>query len=350
MRAEYNKLFHSSQTAKDYACRRGELRVYLPHLDLSNKKDPINHRFFTESMVAEKWPSTDDFIESLVGSFSGRQATRDQDIIDLDDIERERRRIRYKHLRNQADERINNGNVTIEELEKLLEIADSENAELDARLKQEVKRANASDKKCDELELLNEELEDKARRAKQNQARAEKEAQATKEQALFSQKRAQTLDSLTNIPRNSPQVLKLIEAAYDDRMVVLEEAYRSSKVYKEGGKLLDQWELLMTLPTILWPLLFDRAKEPLDLEGTYSSSSHCDLAMHEGATTRRNQKMMAERDRRYHGQTIRCEPHIRTRERRSDFRVYFWVDQKRQLIVIGHCGKHLTTAGTDKQR
>lgn len=351
IRPLYNNLFIKGSPSWNYGCSRGSLRVYLPHIDINDSHGSIAHRYFTQQQVDDKWPDQDSFIESLVGSFSGRQVTHEGDIVDIDDVDRERRRLRYQLLRKQADERIKSGEASIGELEELLSIADGDCNELTMRLKKANERANNAELKVNQLEAEIDSIEGTKHRIERerNEALDHYETERRKAEALS--ERARQIDSLTQMPSTLEEALDFVGRSYPDRVVVLEDARRSSRDYRcEKVRLFEQWELLMTIPVVLWNLVFGPEEHPANIEEAYSSQTKYVLTMREKSTTRDNPKMMKERERKYQGDTILCEPHIRPGERRGTFRVHLYFDMARNLIVIGHCGNHLTTAGTRRRR
>lgn len=160
--------------------------------------------------------------------------------------------------------------------------------------------------------------------------------------------RAETIDHLDKFPDTLSEMLRLICSWYPDRVVVLKAAYKSADAYKREGGHAEWWSILHSIPTVMWDLRFGDAAEGLS-EKSYRARCGYEYSPREGSQTRKNPAFMRELDRQYQGKTIRCEPHIKGRDKNSDFRVYLWHDENRQLIVIGHCGKHLDTAGTDRR-
>jgi hypothetical protein len=65
---------------------------------------------------------------------------------------------------------------------------------------------------------------------------------------------------------------------------------------------------------------------------------------------RDDRKLMALRKRHYEGQELDFSPHAKLQKGGKDLRVHFYADHTRKLIVIGHCGDHLKTAGTARRK
>lgn len=101
---------------------------------------------------------------------------------------------------------------------------------------------------------------------------------------------------------------------------------------------------------MLWSLYFDDDVMSCDVANEYRARSGYELALTEKKLTKADSKKMSERRRWYKGAEIDITPHIKGREKNPKFafRLHYYVDRDGRRIVIGHCGAHLTTAGTQK--
>lgn len=158
---------------------------------------------------------------------------------------------------------------------------------------------------------------------------------------------AQSLEGLEHLPNDLDSVLCLAEQLWPDRIVVLDEAHRSARAFA-GTNLDEQWQVVSSVATKLWPLYFEGDCD--DVAAAYEQASGYDLALTEGKLTKADASMMRLRQRTYHGETIDVTPHIKGRDSSAAMalRLHYHVDRKRHLIVIGHCGAHLTTYGTQR--
>ena len=102
----------------------------------------------------------------------------------------------------------------------------------------------------------------------------------------------------------------------------------------------------------LWPLYFESHDEEGAIDSRYQAESGYELAFHESSMTNNNASLKKLRERSYDGRTVDITPHVKGKcgKRDSKFRVHFCVDNEKKLLVIGHCGAHLETAGTRKVR
>ena len=93
------------------------------------------------------------------------------------------------------------------------------------------------------------------------------------------------------------------------------------------------------------------AKEsPDDVQKDYQAATSFELALTEGSMTNKGAKYMKQRERIYRGQIVSIAPHIKGRSGSSNdhFRLHYYADTERRVIVVGHCGAHLETAGSKK--
>ena len=159
-------------------------------------------------------------------------------------------------------------------------------------------------------------------------------------------KERNVLGMIDHFPKNLYETLRLAQDAWPSKLVILDEAFDSAKTF--GGSSLDEeWQIIRSIPTDLWDIYFkdDLGNKVAD---EYRSRSGYELALRETKQTNANREMMKQRKRMYRGTEIDITPHVKGRSSRpaDAFRVNFYVDRERRVIVIGHCGAHLDTSGT----
>lgn len=59
--------------------------------------------------------------------------------------------------------------------------------------------------------------------------------------------------------------------------------------------------------------------------------------------------LMKMRERSYGGRTVDISAHIKGRSQKNTFRLHFYIDRENELIVIGHAGCHMKTAGSHRR-
>lgn len=98
---------------------------------------------------------------------------------------------------------------------------------------------------------------------------------------------------------------------------------------------------------MLWEIYFG-PNPSKNVAADYQSLTGFELSLGEGSMTNKDGSLMKKRERKYRGKTIKVIPHIKGRDTspRDAFRLHYYVDNGRRVIVIGHCGGHLETAGT----
>mgnify|MGYP007101905729 CR=1 FL=1 len=121
-------------------------------------------------------------------------------------------------------------------------------------------------------------------------------------------------------------------------------AYDACLVVGEGAGV-----ILRSVPTTLWDLYFGKVPSA-NVQKDYQAQTSFELALTEGSMTNKGAKYMKQRERTYHGKTISIAPHIKGRSGnpKDNFRLHYYADAERRLIVVGHCGAHLETAGSGK--
>jgi hypothetical protein len=81
----------------------------------------------------------------------------------------------------------------------------------------------------------------------------------------------------------------------------------------------------------------------------FESQSGFGIAFHESKQTNKDARLVRMRQRTYRGKTYDITPHIKGGgKRHGHLRIHFAFDDERQLIVVGHCGGHLETYGTQR--
>ena len=316
---------------EEYKCYSGYVRIYQPGLNLTNSLDYRRHRYFKRTQI-QKDPAaiTDIIIDSLA-----RRTPRHflEAFKSIDDLIPIRRTFQLEKLREEG--------ASTEELVQLL---DENNKELEAMI-QSLK---------DDIEFLeeeNNELRDDLAEKQSLSDHLQRELDRIKQENRGLRRRADTLDSFATFPQTLAEVVERIAALHADKIVFTERARKAAENYKVFRDIGLAWELLWSIPVTLHPLYFDHSNRSVDIEREYEARTAFDFSRTEGKSTKRNSKVMAERIDEYKGKTIDITPHIGFGNREPDLlRVHFYVDRDERKIIIGHCGGHLTTAGTRRAR
>lgn len=156
---------------------------------------------------------------------------------------------------------------------------------------------------------------------------------------------------IEQLPEDLPAVLQLIERLYPDRIffsaVALESA-RTAKLNGWSGGVGIAWRLLRAMALTLHDLHLTGAA---DVMRRFQDQSGFELALGEGSATRRDSELMKSRVVEHDGGLLDVGAHVKygSREPRL-LRVHYGFCFHCGRIVIGHCGDHLTTAGTRRLR
>ena len=158
---------------------------------------------------------------------------------------------------------------------------------------------------------------------------------------------ARVAECLQAIPRDLTDLLKLARSIWPNRIVVLPEAMDSAKSY--DGNLAEEWDIVRGAATALYGLLF----EDDGCEGQVADEFQCrtgyELTFSESSATRARVDLMKMRERSYCGRTVDISAHIKGRSQKNSFRLHFYIDRENELIVIGHAGCHMKTAGSQRR-
>ncbi len=316
---------------EEYRCYSGYVRIYQPGLNPANSLDYRRHRYFKRTQIQEDPVAIADIIIDSLARRTPRHFL--EAFKSIDDLIPIRRMLQLERLREEG--------ASTEELVRLL---DENNKELEAKIQ-------SLEDDIEFLEEENNELRDDLAEKQSLSDHLQRELDRIKQENRELRQRAGTLTSFATLPQTLAEVVERIAALHADRIVFTERARRAAEDYKEFRDIERAWELLWSIPTILHPLYFDPANQGVDIEREYESRTTFDFARTESRSTKRDSRAMSERFDEYQGKTIDITPHVGFGNHEPDLlRVHFYVDRDEGKIIIGHCGGHLTTAGTRRIR
>lgn len=158
---------------------------------------------------------------------------------------------------------------------------------------------------------------------------------------------ARVAECLQSIPRDLADLLKLARSIWPDRIVVLPEAMDSAKSY--DGNLAEEWDIVRGAATALYGLLFEDDGCEGRVADEFQRRTGYELTFSESSATRARADLMKMRERSYGGRTVDISAHIKGRSQKNTFRLHFYIDRENELIVIGHAGCHMKTAGSHRR-
>ena len=158
---------------------------------------------------------------------------------------------------------------------------------------------------------------------------------------------ARVAECLQSIPRDLTDLLKLARSIWPERIVVLPEAMDSAKSY--DGNLAEEWDIVRSTATALYGLLFEDDGCEGQVADEFQRRTGYELTFSESSATRARADLMKMRERSYGGRTVDISAHIKGRSQKNTFRLHFYIDRENELIVIGHAGCHMKTAGSQRR-
>jgi hypothetical protein len=125
--------------------------------------------------------------------------------------------------------------------------------------------------------------------------------------------------------------------------VITDHAVESAVDYPACKCLDEAWETLYYMNEVLYRLKFvDNQRE---LVQSFQNETGYELAMTEGANTKKDRKLMDRRKLLHDGREYDITPHLKQGNQEPKLvRIYFAFDEEAKKIVIGHIGKHIPNA------
>ena len=318
----FRDLLPDRTPAGRYRIGRSAVMVYRPGIDLSTEDSLSACTLFTRHRV-ERYAAggRDGFINVLMQGLGRGIDSRPGDVAGIGDVlwlrsraESERQGERIERLRSDA--------------EAWEEIAtDQERSYSDATAK------------VDELTRTVQRLEGEKRALERKAAQC---AAPSDDDGA-----ARVAECLQVIPRDLADLLKLARSIWPDRIVVLPEAMDSAKSY--DGNLAEEWDIVRGAATALYGLLFEDDDCEGQVADEFQRRTGYELTFSESSATRARADLMKMRERSYGGRTVDISAHIKGRSQKNTFRLHFYIDRENELIVIGHAGCHMKTAGSHRR-
>lgn len=306
----FRDLLPDRTPAGRYRIGRSAVMVYRPGIDLSTEESLSACTLFTRHRI-ERYAARgrDGFINVLMRGLGRGIDARPGDVAGIGDVlwlrshaESERQRERIERLRSRA------------------KAAAEPVADIDG-LRAEIARLRSDAEAWEEI--------------------------ATDQDRCYSDATARVAECLQAIPRDLADLLKLARSIWPDRIVVLPEAMDSAKSY--DGNLAEEWEIVRGAATALYGLLFEDDGCEGRVADEFQRRTGYELTFSESSATRARVDLMKMRERSYGGCTVDISAHIKGRSQKNSFRLHFYIDRENELIVIGHAGCHMKTAGSHRR-
>ena len=318
---------------------RSAVMVYRPGIDLSGEESLSACTLFTRHRI-ERYAAggRDGFINVLMQGLGRGIDARPGDVAGIGDVLWLRSRVESERLRSRAKAAAE----PVADIDGLR----AENARLraDAEAWEEIatdQERSYSDAtaKVDELTRTVQRLEGEKRALERKAAQC---AAPSDDDGA-----ARVAECLQSIPRDLTDLLKLARSIWPERIVVLPEAMDSAKSY--DGNLAEEWDIVRSTATALYGLLFEDDGCEGQVADEFQRRTGYELTFSESSATRARADLMKMRERSYGGRTVDISAHIKGRSQKNTFRLHFYIDRENELIVIGHAGCHMKTAGSHRR-
>lgn len=318
----FRDLLPDRTPAGRYRIGRSAVMVYRPGIDLSGKESLSACTLFTRHRI-ERYGAggRDGFINVLMQGLGRGIDARPGDVAGIGDVLWLRSRVESER----QGERIERLRADAEAWEEIA--TDQERSYSDATAK------------VDELTRTVQRLEGEKRALERKAAQC---AAPSDDDGA-----ARVAECLQSIPRDLTDLLKLARSIWPERIVVLPEAMDSAKSY--DGNLAEEWDIVRSTATALYGLLFEDDGCEGQVADEFQRRTGYELTFSESSATRARADLMKMRERSYGGRTVDISAHIKGRSQKNTFRLHFYIDRENELIVIGHAGCHMKTAGSHRR-
>lgn len=306
----FRDLLPDRTPAGRYRIGRSAVMVYRPGIDLSTEESLSACTLFTRHRI-ERYAAggRDGFINVLMQGLGRGIDARPGDVAGIGDV---------LWLRSRAESE--RQGERIERLRSRAKTAAEPVADIDG-LRAEIARLRSDAEAWEEI--------------------------ATDQDRCYSDATARVAECLQAIPRDLADLLKLARSIWPDRIVVLPEAMDSAKSY--DGNLAEEWDIVRGAATALYGLLFEDDGCEGQVADEFQRRTGYELTFSESSATRARVDLMKMRERSYRGRTVDISAHIKGRSQKNSFRLHFYIDRENELIVIGHAGCHMKTAGSQRR-
>ena len=318
----FRDLLPDRTPAGRYRIGRSAVMVYRPGIDLSGEESLSACTLFTRHRI-ERYAAggRDGFINVLMQGLGRGIDARPGDVAGIGDVLWLRSRVESER----QGERIERLRADAEAWEEIG--TDQERSYSDATAK------------VDELTRTVQRLEGEKRALERKAAQC---AAPSDDDGA-----ARVAECLQSIPRDLTDLLKLARSIWPERIVVLPEAMDSAKSY--DGNLAEEWDIVRSTATALYGLLFEDDGCEGQVADEFQRRTGYELTFSESSATRARADLMKMRERSYGGRTVDISAHIKGRSQKNTFRLHFYIDRENELIVIGHAGCHMKTAGSHRR-
>jgi len=325
---------------RPFRCSNGMVRVFQPGVRFDREADARRHRFFRREELDSLTP---DAVEGMIVRGVARRSRvwRVDGVGSIEDTLTKQRELRLQELRRSASDASLEERVKLQD--DLIEAVDEENRTLSgqvAALKKELEEALAD---RSELENSISTLEYERDYHRRSAVEAEQRARQLSDQR-------EILSHLREMPESLSDVIEVVGRIWSDRIVFTERAKASAQkasINKARSELPQAWKCIWAMATELHELLFQPDSAKGNIPQEFRVRTGFELTFTEGKQTKQDKKFMRLRRDVFRGREIDITAHVKygNTDPRC-LRVHFCALHSERIIVVGHCGDHLDTYGT----
>lgn len=353
VREHLRGLFPRGSTAFQYRCGVSTLRVYRPSVNLEDPDGWRVHPFFLKSRIDRYCEEDSNAFVDILSKGLGRGILKgDSDVLDISDVEWAKRQRDSEELARRMEAmraksmlgKPRDGGPDADE--RRIRALEDELSESRWFLREYEKENEGLRRTAGDLRAENDSLNGDNSILRYRLKAAEDRAESLEEESSSIRGVESTIEGLDHIPTSLQDLLNFAERLWPQKIIVLEEARKSARDFK--GSLDEEWRIIKSLATVLWPICFEDDCPSGDLAEAYETAAGYELSLTETGITKDNGEWMRERKRVYRGREIFCIPHIKGKGKKDKtrFRLHYFADRDEKKIVVGHCGGHLTTASS----
>lgn len=374
--------------------RGGGLRVYLPHVDLSNPRDYLRHRYFYPTADTSQVKGLRDslFRHVLSGAQGrGEVCSFAQSLVRCARADEDARwRLLAEEIlaatqnvsssdgspagvssvvgSNRAPGPAEGAQVPphqdVAHLQSLLsriqpgvEALRVENAELRLQVRTLEERSGAASAAEELLYEVSERADDEARRRHEAERKAEALRQKLEAKEVGDGSKRK-LRVPAELPKTPSEVVEHLREELKPRIVILEKATRSAKELP-SSLTEETWRFLVALHQQLWPLHFGENTPGADaglaegrtqkIPAIFTEKTGIEYTVNESSMTQKDEKLMRARRAVVDGVEFEFAAHLKGGGHPHFLRIHLAIDEDKQRILVWHVGGHLDTAGTRRQ-
>lgn len=324
--------------------RSGMIRVYMPRVNQEDPFDTRRHRFFLPEEIRSN--GTDAVVDVLAASLCRRYA-QDQvtSALTVDDIDTLALRATLQARMEELTQR--------EDVDwKAQYAADFDpicNRNLE--LEQEIAELRSQrDEREGQLQNENARLAFELATFKKQRQHAGHASLGNSGVAIVSVEKALGDFGLA-VPKLD-EALRFVGQCFPHRVIVCPEALSSAAragINRKSTDLQQASRMLWHLATTVYDYFCGGVRYDGSLDDVILNATGFKLALTESGATKRDSDMLKARQRTVNGVEVDCVPHLKYgKDAATALRIHFGVlaSGDARLLVIGHCGDHLDTAGT----